>query len=146
MSQRGADTREPRARALVAMWLDAVNSGAWDELGELLAQDARFYFRHDDGPPLVGRAAIVRSMREWLAQYRTLVGTTSNVLIDGERAAAEFRWEGLTVEGGLPHRFSSSYFLRAVEGRIVEISDYYDRLSGDVPRVGVLAAPRRTDC
>jgi ketosteroid isomerase-like protein len=141
MSQRGADTREPRAGALVAMWLNAVNSGAWDELGELLAQDAHFYFRHDDGPPLVGGAAIVRSMREWRAQYRTLVGTTSNVLIDGERAAAEFRWEGLT-EGGLAHRFSSSYFLRAVDGRIVEISDYYDRLSGDVPRVRVPDAKR----
>ena len=118
---------------VVRAWLDAFNDGERERFRALLAEDVVFVQRPLDREER-GGDVVTASFFEWRAGFLGLQGEIRDAFESADRVAAEVVWRGIAktrraASLGREVGFPACFLFALREGDIVEIIDYYDRLS-----------------
>jgi ketosteroid isomerase-like protein len=122
---------DERIRLMQAL-LGALERLAFDEIGEMIAEDAIFDFPFRAGAQSTqGRRAIVDDLRVGMGGFLKEMKFEVEALHpceDPELLAAEYRSRGVTVDG---HPYANRYgaFLRVRDGRITLFREFFNPLA-----------------
>jgi ketosteroid isomerase-like protein len=104
-------------------WLQAFNQQNWEALKAHLHPDIVFTQRNHNSVDK-GFADVFTSFYDWRALHTELKGQVISEFGEGNRAALEVHWVG-TTRNGETVDFYACLLFRTMEGKLVEITDYY---------------------
>ena len=117
----------------------AFNSGDWEQLGAGLASDCR-YDELGTQRKVEGPEKIVELFKGWKAAFPDAVGTVTNRIASGNKAALEVTWKGThtgplaTAEGTIPasgkmQETPAGFFFTFEGNKVKESRHYFDSMT-----------------
>jgi ketosteroid isomerase-like protein len=124
------DSSEATRHTLTTVFADISRTGFGEDFAAALADDLSFTATGDT--PLAGhytskveyRARVLDPLHERLAT--PIRPRIEQMLIEGEWGVIRFRSEGVVGKNGADFSMQYTWWLRVVDGRIVEIVGFYD--------------------
>ncbi|MGY1806958.1 nuclear transport factor 2 family protein [Blastococcus sp. SYSU D00669] len=108
---------------VVRRYFAALDSEDWEALGQLFHEQARY--RAPGTPAHEGRADVVARFRAVFAAWAEHSDTVTDLIVQGDRAAVEVLFTA-TTRTGRPIAFDAVDLFRVRDGRIVDLSMWYD--------------------
>ena len=114
--------------------IEAFNSGDWEQMGGLLASDARY---HEFGTERVieGPEQIIEAFKGWKTAFPDAAGTVTSSVAGGDTAVLEVTWKGThtgpltTAAGTIPasgkHQETPAAIFYVFEGPKIRASRHY---------------------
>jgi ketosteroid isomerase-like protein len=116
-------TDDPRIRAAIRTYFDAINGEQWDRLAALFHDDAEL---HAPGTaPRVGGAAVASYYDDALRPYPVHRDEPTRELYAGDTVTVEIHFEG-TLANGREMAFDAVDVFDFRDGRIARLSSWYD--------------------
>ena len=117
----------------------AFNSGDWEQLGAGLTSDCR-YEELGTQRKVEGPEKIVELFKDWKAAFPDAVGTVTNRIASGNKAALEVTWKGThtgplaTAEGTIPasgkmQETPAGFFFTFEGNKVKESRHYFDSMT-----------------
>jgi ketosteroid isomerase-like protein len=114
------------ARDTIDEYFRLVNSDGWDELTGLFDPEATY--RTPGARLRVGRADVIGLYRRMFAAWSVHHDTATRVLVDGDAAAVEVRFDGTTLDGRTV-TFDAVDIFHFRDDRIATLATWYDLIA-----------------
>jgi len=106
----------------ITQFFELINMREMDRFGDLLTEDAQFYFPKTQ--PLIGRGRIIRFFKILFRQYPKLAFEVQGEIIQGQRAAVHWTNQGVH-KSGQPYENEGVTILELEGDKIRYISDFF---------------------
>jgi steroid delta-isomerase-like uncharacterized protein len=119
--------------------VEAFNAGDWERMRAMLASDS-LYNELGTERKIEGPDMMVELFKGWKTAFPDAVGTVTNAVASGTKAALEVTWKGThtgpleTAEGTIPasgkaQETPAAFFFAFEGGKIKETRHYFDSLT-----------------
>lgn len=110
-------------RTVVVDYFAAINEERWEDFAALLTDDVTY--RTVGGRPQAGRDRVVSYFQSLFRAWSEHNDDPVAILVDGDRAAAEVRFRGVSA-AGKPIEFDAVDIFLLEDGRLAGWSTWYD--------------------